>query len=76
MTMRIQIFYFLMLSFFCLPFSMAAQDVTLQSATELFEKGNFREAANGFSKLLLKNNRDVKLNYLFGASLTESNQNL
>ena len=67
-------FYLLMILFF--PAMMSAQEVTLQTATALFEKGDFNGAANSFSKLLQKSTRDVKINYLYGASLTESNQNL
>ncbi len=53
-----------------------AQEPTFQSALELFEKKNFRESASQFAKLIVKNERDPKLNYYFGAALAESNQNI
>lgn len=56
--------------------SVVAQEATLQGATDLFEKGCFHESASAFSKLIQKSERDVRLNFLYGASLTESNQNI
>ena len=69
-------FFLLALVLLCLPVVTFGQEVTFQSALALFEKGNYHEAADGFSKLLQKNNRDAKLNYYYGASLVEAHRNL
>lgn len=62
--------------FFTSAVAIVAQEVTFQTAYDLFGSKKFDEAASQFAKLTAKSERDPKLNYYYGASLTEANRNI